>query len=290
MALPPRPRGAPVRKSAVTVEAAFSVAEYDIKVLSAQEGGALVAWLNANGYRMPAGGGARGGQLPAPGHALLRGQGEPGPHADNPSGFLRPIRVTYKTPKFMPADPPRHGERRGPQDMIVLALTHTGRVEVTNYQTAKMPTGVDVPEYIGGRFGAFYDALFDRQVQAHDGRAVFLEYAWPVSANAALCDPCSAPPLGADGAGEVGANWDGRRTGFITRLHVRYDRAHFPEDLQFQETPDTEQYQARYVINHHLPPAAIAACRIGCVVSPGLAAALGGRAGQRRAADRLGRQ
>ncbi len=29
---------------------------------------------------------------------------------------------------------------------------------------------------------------------------------------------------------------------------MRYDRAHFPEDLQFQETPDTQKFQARFVI------------------------------------------
>jgi hypothetical protein len=37
---------------------------------------------------------------------------------------------------------------------------------------------------------------------------------------------------------------------FITRLHVRYDKAHFPEDLVFQETGDRENFQGRYVIRH----------------------------------------
>ena len=86
---------------------------------------------------------------------------------------------------------------------------------------------------------------------------MFLEYAWPVSTKAQLCDPCSAPPLGPEVLGEVGAAW---QAGFITRLHVRYDREHFPEDLQFQETPDNENYQARYVINHHLAGRATASC------------------------------
>ena len=36
----------------------------------------------------------------------------------------------------------------------------------------------------------------------------------------------------------------------ITRLHVRYDRKHFPEDLFFQETKDTANYQGRYVLRH----------------------------------------
>ena len=37
---------------------------------------------------------------------------------------------------------------------------------------------------------------------------------------------------------------------FVTRLHVRYDSKHFPEDLVFQETGDRQNYQGRYVIRH----------------------------------------
>ena len=35
---------------------------------------------------------------------------------------------------------------------------------------------------------------------------------------------------------------------FVTRLHVRYDQAHFPEDLVFQETGDRTNFQGRYVL------------------------------------------
>ena len=31
---------------------------------------------------------------------------------------------------------------------------------------------------------------------------------------------------------------------------MRYDAAHFPEDLAFQETGDRESFQGRYVLNH----------------------------------------
>ena len=37
---------------------------------------------------------------------------------------------------------------------------------------------------------------------------------------------------------------------FVTRLHVRYDGAHFPEDLVFQETGDRANFQGRYVLRH----------------------------------------
>jgi len=37
---------------------------------------------------------------------------------------------------------------------------------------------------------------------------------------------------------------------FVTRLHVRYDAAHFPEDLALMETHDRGNFQARYVLRH----------------------------------------
>ena len=37
---------------------------------------------------------------------------------------------------------------------------------------------------------------------------------------------------------------------FVTRLHVRYDAARFPDDLVFQETADRANFQGRYVLQH----------------------------------------
>jgi hypothetical protein len=37
---------------------------------------------------------------------------------------------------------------------------------------------------------------------------------------------------------------------FLSRLHVRYDAAHFPEDLVFQQTADTSNFQGRYILRH----------------------------------------
>ena len=37
---------------------------------------------------------------------------------------------------------------------------------------------------------------------------------------------------------------------FVTRLHVRYDAARFPDDLVFQETADRANYQGRFVLRH----------------------------------------
>ena len=37
---------------------------------------------------------------------------------------------------------------------------------------------------------------------------------------------------------------------FFTRLHLRYDREHFKQDLMFKQTDNTENFQARYIMQH----------------------------------------
>jgi hypothetical protein len=119
-------------------------------------------------------------------------------------------------------------------------------VETTNYRTVKLPTGMDVPLFVKAEFKDFYKAMFAEQVRREDMRAVFLEYAW----NMAWCDPCAADPLTNDELARLGVHSDSSRPTFITRLHVRYDAGHFPEDLVFQETSDQENFQGRYVLRH----------------------------------------
>lgn len=253
----------------VTVQASYSVGEYDILVLSARDSGGLLTWLNGNGYKVPA------AAEPTIGSYLRQdmqffvakvnlerqaGQGS----------FLRPIQVEYASPKFML--PIRLGtvNADGPQEMVVLALTERGRVETTNYRTQRMPTGSNVPLFIKSDFAAFYKSVFDRQVKDADSRAVFLEYAWDMG----FCDPCSASPLGTDELRELGATWvarpsrDGGQPAFVTRLHLRYDRDRFPEDLALQETADRETYQARYVLTH--PFTGAATCEAGRSYQAGL--------------------
>ena len=167
--------------------------------------------------------------------------------------YLRPLQVAYESPKFML--PIRLGtvNANGPQELFVYALTRTGRIETTNYRTVRLPSDMDLPEYLKqpNEFSSFYKAMFARQVEKQGGRAVFLEYGWDMR----WCDPCAADPLSNDELRQLGVFWaeaNGRGVPnvFLTRLHVRYDSAHFPEDLVFQETGDRSNFQGRYVLRH----------------------------------------
>jgi hypothetical protein len=51
----PMPAAAPLKKHGVTIEAQYTVGEYDILILSAKESDGLEVWLRENGYRIPPG-------------------------------------------------------------------------------------------------------------------------------------------------------------------------------------------------------------------------------------------
>jgi hypothetical protein len=240
----------------VTIEARYTVGEYDILILSAKESAGLETWLRDNGYRIPAGASEVLASYLKQNMRFFVARVNLSEQAKLGFTYLRPLQVAFESPKFML--PIRLGmvNADGPQELFVYALTRKGRVETTNYRTVGLPTGMDLPLFVKAEFGPFYQALFKEAVRRESMQAVFLEYAWDM----AWCDPCAANPLSAEELRQLGVFWldesgGPRRPGgaqdvFLTRLHVRYDAAHFPEDLVFQETADRTNFQGRYVLRH----------------------------------------
>jgi hypothetical protein len=237
----------------VSIEAQYTVGEYDILILSAQQSSGLETWLQQNGYRIPPGAAEVIGSYLKQNMRFFVAKVNLAEHNKLGFSYLRPLQIAYESPKFML--PIRLGmvNAKGSQELFVYALTRNGRVESTNYRTVKLPADIDLPVYLKqpNEFAAFYKAMFTRQVQNQGGRAVFLEYAWDMK----WCDPCAADPLSNDELRRLGVFWidgsDGRTpSAFVTRLHIRYDNAHFPEDLVFQETGDRANFQGRYVLRH----------------------------------------
>ena len=257
----------------VTVEARYTVGEYDIVILGAKQSDGLETWLTENGYNIPTGASAAIKPYIQQKMKFFVAKVNLTEQAKIGVSSLRPLQFAYEDPRFML--PIRLGmiNADGPQDLIIYVLTRSGRVETTNYRTVKVPSDQEIPEYVKDAFGDFYKAAFSEAYKREDRRAVFTEYFW----NMGWCDPCAADPLTRDELRRLGVFWvnDNDQGGgpgkpmpfrggpwrpgpvpggalpvMVTRLHVRYDAEHFPEDLVFQQTADQANFQGRYILRH----------------------------------------
>ncbi|MEL6130287.1 MAG: DUF2330 domain-containing protein [Cyanobacteria bacterium J06628_4] len=265
---PSSPSPAPASSEAlgVTIEEQFSVGEYDILILSARESDGLETWLRQNQYQLPDG----AAQVLAP--YIRQGMkffvARVNLEEFDSTGYqsLRPLQITYDSPKFML--PIRLGmlNADGDQDLIVYLLSPEGRIELTNYRTVNIPTDIDLPLFVQDDFGDVYPEMFQRRYEQENKNVAFLEYAWDMRS----CDPCSAPVLSPAELEAAGVGWLNQTTKqrrpapgtiiapprpmppsiFISRLHVRYSRDKFPEDLMFQTTSNRRFFQGRYVTRH----------------------------------------
>ena len=249
-----RSDNAATRALGVTIEAQYTVGEYDILILSAEQSNGLETWLKQNGYRIPSGASRVLASYIKQNMRFFVAKVNLVEQSRLGFNYLRPLQVAFESPKFML--PIRLGtvNADGPQELFIYALTRNGRVETTNYRTVQLPTGMEIPVFVKNEFGDFYRTMFSEQVKRQNMSTIFLEYAWDM----AWCDPCAADPLSHDELRELGVFWldAGQARGtpaqqvFVTRLHVRYDAERFPEDLVFQETADRTNFQGRYVLRH----------------------------------------
>lgn len=240
----------------VTIEAQYTVGEYDILILSAKESGGLATWLKENGYKLPVGAEETLASYIKQGTKFFVARVNLEEQAKTGLKYLRPLQIAFESPKFML--PIRLGtvNADGKQELFIFTLSRKGRVETTNYRTVKLPSDTNVPLFVKDEFGDFYKSMFATSVKRENENAVFLEYAWDMN----WCDPCAADPLSDDELKELGVYWLGEAGRdfsapqgsdvYVTRLHVSYDAQHFPEDLFFKETGDRTNFQGRYVLNH----------------------------------------
>jgi hypothetical protein len=244
----------------VTVVDQFKVNEYEIMILAAQESDGLETWLTQRGYNLPKGASEVLQPYIRQKMKFFVAKVDLKEFDKSSDGFLRPLQISYRSPKFML--PIRLGmlNAQGDQDLIAYMLSPKGQVQVTNYRTVKVPTGNEIPESVKTDFGKFYKAAFQKSYEQENKKVAFLEYAW----NTGNCDPCSSTPPTNEELVKAGAFWV-KTTGqdksfrgqwgmdsgtYITRLHVRYNRDQFAEDLVFQETSNRENFQGRYIINY----------------------------------------
>ena len=270
-----------VRPGPVRVHDRFTVGEYEIVILGADDSLGLDAWLRAHGYGIPPGAETALRPYVAAGMKFFVARVDPRRvRFSGNKALLSPLRFHYDAETF--ALPIRLGllSSPGEQDLIVHVLARGQRYEVANYDNVAIPTNLDVNQNAKAQLGAFYAALFDRSRQASPG-SVVTEYSW----DAETCDPCPTPPLdeadlralGADVAPSLHERPEGIPMGFVlTRLHARYDKRSLGADLVFRAAPPIaggrevraragaplepgaspsaqNNFQARYVVRHPWP-------------------------------------
>jgi hypothetical protein len=272
---------APVSASAaspsVTVEATFTVGEYDVVILGANDSSALETWLHDNQYNVPNGASTVLQPYVAAGTKFFVAKVDPTRVTFvNGQAALSPLRFNYESQDF--SLPVRLGllNSQGTQDLIVNILA-SSRYEVANHPNVTIPTNIRVQNDVRNGLGSFYESLFSKLTQSQP-TAVVTEYAW----SSGSCDPCPTPPLSPGDLATLGADvtqsdGSGPSNGYVnftlTRLHYRYTKDTLGDDLVFQAAdpitggrgiPDakgeltqdvtnssgTNNFQGRYVILH----------------------------------------
>ncbi len=224
----------------VTIEAQFTVGEYQIVILSAKDSTGLDTWLRQENYKIPDGAEPLLRPYVESGMKFFVAKVDPkkvkfvGDRAE-----LSPLRFHYDSDEF--ALPIRLGlaNSNGTQDLIVNILAPNQRFEVANYPNVTIPTNLDVKPEMKEKFAQFYTSLFDRTIEKNPG-AVVTEYAW----DAGTCDPCPGPTLNYNDFATLGADvlsgqnpdegrWGGGQRFVLTRLHARYGKD-ITNDLTFK--------------------------------------------------------
>ena len=248
---------APVMKSeaqranalGVTVEAQYSVGEYSIVILSATQSDGLETYLLQEGYKIPAGASKALAPYIKMNMKFFVAKINLAKAASSGIVKLRPLRMSFKSSGFMLPLQLGMINANGTQDLTVYSLTRKGRVETANYQNVKVPSDKNIPDFVQPKFADFYGATFKKAYEREGKNAVFLEYAWTPNS----CDPCASEPPDITQLRAAGAFWLAENPNdsvFFTRLHLRYDREHFKQDLMFKQTDNTENFQARYIMQH----------------------------------------
>lgn len=273
-AAPAAPAPQSAKALGVTVEASYTVGEYDIVILSATQSDGLESWLRQSGYRIPANSAKALAPYIRQNMKFFVARVNLAEQAKTGFTMLRPLQFAYESEKFMLPIRLGMANANGPQDLIAYMLTKNGRVETSNYRTVKLPANMDLPVFLkqGDEFRSFYKAMFAEQAKKEGYRVVFTEYFWDMG----WCDPCAADPLSPEELRKAGVFWVSTPSGdvqpaplpgpprimpprpqpggaqpvMLTRLHVRYTPETFPEDLMFQETKDRQNFQTRYVLRH----------------------------------------
>ncbi|MEC7984216.1 MAG: DUF2330 domain-containing protein, partial [Myxococcota bacterium] len=228
-------------ESSVTIESSFSVGEYNLAVLSAEEGGELNEWLDTYGF-----------SLGADASAVLQEYIDAGSYFlisrvklnTSPEGqtWLRPLQISYTSEVF--SLPIKLGTLNSPgeQDLIVYTVTdvYQGHIGIQNYPEISIQADCMLENTED--FASFYRERLDDAFAGQDG-GWLREHGW----GAYHCDPCVDGDAMSDddirALGFSGSAFDA----YVGRLHMRFTPEAATEDVVFYHSNIEDQTQQRYI-------------------------------------------
>jgi hypothetical protein len=279
----------------VTVEAQFQLAEYDVALLSAEGADGLYAWLDDNGFEVPAGGESVIQEYIDAGSHFLAAK----VHLDAvPEGTTRlsPLQLRYKSEVW--TLPLRIGtiSASGEQEVVIYALTELldGDVAIQNYPEGLVEDECMLAEGVEDDFGGYYHDELRAAHPSEDEPAWTTEYNWTLYSltqdTGYHCDPCTVEVEELYDAGELEALGfqdpnDGALTpsgysysygavgngALLTRIRMVYDPEDIHEDLvMYTKGSHVENRQIRYIRYDRGLEFLYPICGLGYVEDPGM--------------------
>lgn len=235
---------------AVTVEAQFTVADYDIVILTAEGAGGLEAWLDLNGYAIPSGGGDILQEYIDSGVSFLAAKVSLEATDDaRATRRLPPLQMAYDSDFF--GLPIRIGtiSAAGPQEVVIYAITdpYAGRARILNYPEIQVEDECMWPASEHESFARFYQEELEKV--AAEGASWQTEYSWTMylPQPTTKCDPCTVPPEELYDEGEFAPLGFVGPAAHLTRMRMTYEPHQVPEDLSIGLAPLDGNLQLRYV-------------------------------------------
>jgi hypothetical protein len=133
------PRKEQAASLGVKIEAEYTVGEYDIVILSAEQSNGLETWLRSEGYHLPAKAAAALEPYVRQNMKFFVARVNLKEQAKTGFTYLRPIQMAYESPKFMLPIQLGMANSDGSQDLTIYTLTPHGRVESTNSVRSRCP-------------------------------------------------------------------------------------------------------------------------------------------------------
>ncbi len=225
----------------VEIEAEFEVGEYEIVILSAEESGGLLSWLDTNGYAVD----------PAA-EDLLQEYIDSGSYffaakvdlSENlGSNTLSPLQFSYTSEVF--SLPIRLGTVNSPgeQDLIIYALTdwQDGQLGIANYGEVELSDN----ECMLGAEHDFDTWYADAVAEALEGEEAgwLFEYGWAPY----HCDPCPDGEALSDSLVQQLGFPEGSWAAYFSRIRMRYTPEQAHSDLVLYTSGMTENTQVRII-------------------------------------------